>query len=330
MKKEKIIAACLTAAMTVGIVGCTKTQSKETKLTPANTKQSETSKTGETGDNWDEIGYKTNYLLDKIDKDEIYTIIDGFYLGEPKKGEDTDDIYKRVNEYINKPNGGYSIFGYRGSDIIIEFANTNDVELDGWWINGRDNVCAMTYSGYQIDWDIGDAPTIILGNRKSYTDHDYPAGGGVYFHIYDEARAKQLHEILCGYIDAKFPDLIREVRSEKLVGYAAYLPTTDKTKALDYIASTNMFYNEEIKCWEVVYFASFPSIGEVDKDGNPIDIEESKTTTIDENGETTAPSESETIDTTKTDESITIIDESGENSNPNATVNPDEDGVAHT
>ena len=324
---KKIIAALLTGTMILGIASCTKNQTKETKLTPADTKQSETS---ETGDKWDEVGYKTNYLLDKIDKDEIYTIIDGFYLGEPQKGEDTDDIYKRVNEYINKPNGGYSIFGYRGSDIIIEFANTNDVELDGWWINGRDNVCAMTYSGYQIDWDIGDAPTIVLGNRKSYTDHDYPAGGGVYFHIYDEERAKQLHDILCGYIDAKFPDLIREVRSEKLVGYAAYLPNTDKTKALDYIAATNMFYNEEIKCWEVVYFASFPSIGEVDSDGNPIDIEESKTTNVDENGETTISSESETIDTTETDESITIIDESGENNNPNATVNPDEDGVAHT
>ena len=327
---KKVIAALLTGTMILGIASCTKNQTKETKLTPADTKQSETNKTGETGDNWDEIGYKTNYLLDKIDKDEIYTIIDGFYLGEPQKGEDTDDIYKRVTEYVNKPNGGYTIFGYRGSDIIIEFANTNDVELDGWWINGRDNVCAMTYSGYQIDWDIGDAPTIVLGNRKSYTDHDYPAGGGVYFHIYDEARAKQLHDILCGYIDAKFPDLTREVRSEKLVGYAAYLPTTDKTKALDYIASTNMFYNEEIKCWEVVYFASFPSIGEVDSDGNPIDIEESKTTNVDESGETTVPSESDTIDTTETDESIVIIDESGEKGNPNATVNPDEDGVAHT
>ena len=325
---KRVIAALLTGTMILGIASCTKNQTKETKLTPADTKQSETS---ETGDNWDEIGYKTNYLLDKIDKDEIYTIIDGFYLGEPQKGEDTDDIYKRVIEYINKPNGGYTVFGYRGSDIIIEFSNVNDVELDGWWINGRDNVCAMTYSGYQIDWDIGDAPTIVLGNRKVYTnDHDYPAGGGVYFHIYDEARAKQLYDILCGYIDAKFPDLTREVRSEKLVGYAAYLPNTDKDKALDYIAATNMFYNEEIKCWEVVYFASFPSIGEVDKDGNPIDIEESKTAKVDENGETTEPSESETIDTTETDESIVIIDESGENSNPNATVNPDEDGVAHT
>lgn len=323
---KRVIAALLTGTMILGIASCTKNQTKETKLTPADTKQSETS---ETGDNWDEIGYKTNYLLDKIDKDEIYTIIDGFYLGEPQKGEDTDDIYKRVTEYVNKPNGGYTVFGYRGSDIIIEFANTNDVELDGWWINGRDNVCAMTYSGYQIDWDIGDAPTIVLGNRKVYTnDHDYPAGGGVYFHIYDETRAKQLYDILCGYIDAKFPDLTREVRSEKLVGYAAYLPNTDKNKALDYIAATNMFYNEEIKCWEVVYFASFPSIGEVDKDGNPIDIEESKTTKVDENGETTVPSESETIDTTETDESIVIIDESGDN--PNATVNPDEDGVAHT
>lgn len=323
---KRVIAALLTGTMILGIASCTKNQTKETKLTPADTKQSETS---ETGDNWDEIGYKTNYLLDKIDKDEIYTIIDGFYLGEPQKGEDTDDIYKRVTEYVNKPNGGYTVFGYRGSDIIIEFANTNDVELDGWWINGRDNVCAMTYSGYQIDWDIGDAPTIVLGNRKVYTnDHDYPAGGGVYFHIYDEARAKQLYDILCGYIDAKFPDLTREVRSESLVGYAAYLPGTEK--ALDYIASTNMFYNEEIKCWEVVYFASFPSIGEVDKDGNPIDIEESKTTNVDKNGETTVPSESETIDTTETDESIVIIDESGENSNPNATINPDEDGVAHT
>lgn len=324
---KKVIAALLTGTMILGIASCAKNQTKETKLTPADTKQSETN---ETGDNWDEIGYKTNYLLDKIDKDEIYTIIDGFYLGDPQKGETVQAVYDRVTGHINKPNGGYSIFGYRGSDIIIEFANTNDVELDGWWINGRDNVCAMTYSGYQIDWDIGDAPTIILGNRKSYTDHDYPAGGGVYFHIYDEARAKQLHDILCRYIDTKFPDLIREVRSEKLVGYAAYLPTTDKTKALDYIASTNMFYNEEIKCWEVVYFASFPSIGEVDKDGNPIDIEESKTTTIDENGETTVPSKSETIDTTETDESIVIIDESGENNNPNVTVNPDEDGVAHT
>ena len=322
---KRVIAALLTGTMILGIASCTKNQTKETKLTPADTKQSETS---ETGDNWDEIGYKTNYLLDKIDKDEIYTIIDGFYLGEPQKGEDTDDIYKRVTEYVNKPNGGYTIFRYRGSDIIIEFANTNDVELDGWWINGRDNVCAMTYSGYQIDWDIGDAPTIVLGNRKSYTDHDYPAGGGVYFHIYDEARAKQLYDILCGYIDAKFSDLTREVRSESLVGHAAYLPGTEK--ALDYIASTNMFYNEEIKCWEVVYFASFPSIGEVDKDGNPIDVEESKTTNVDENGETTVPSESETIDTTETDESIVIIDESGENDNSNATVNPDEDGVAHT
>ena len=330
MKKEKIIAACLTAAMTVGIAGCTKTQSKETKLTPADTKQSETSKTSETGDNWDEIGYKTNYLLDKIDKDEIYTIIDGFYLGEPQKGEDTDDIYKRVTEYVyvNKPNGGYTVFGYRGSDIIIEFANTNDVELDGWWINGRDNVCAMTYSGYQIDWDIGDAPTIVLGNRKVYTnDHDYPAGGGVYFHIYDEARAKQLYDILCGYIDAKFPDLTREVRSEKLVGYAAYLPNADKNKALDYIAATNMFYNEEIKCWEVVYFASFPSIGEVDKDGNPINTTESTEKPVDETGETT-PSIDENSESKQGQPAPNVSEdvktEDGES------VNPDEDGVMHT
>lgn len=280
--KNKVIASILLGSIL--LAGCSSTKTTKTTKNPNVNEPTETSinetdttkETSETDVNWDEIGYKTNYLLDKIDKDEIYTIIDGFYLGEPQKGEDTDDIYKRVNEYINKPNGGYSIFGYRGSDIIIEFANTNDVELDGWWINGRDNVCAMTYSGYQIDWDIGDAPTIVLGNRKSYTDHDYPAGGGVYFHIYDEERAKQLYEILCEYIDAKFPDLIREVRSEKLVGYAAYLPTTDKTKALDYIASANMFYNEEIKCWEVVYFASFPSIGEVDSDGNPIPEEDEK------------------------------------------------------
>lgn len=280
--KNKVIASVLLGSML--LAGCSSTKTAKTTKNPNANEPTETSinetdtskETDETGDNWDEIGYKTNYLLDKIDKDEIYTIIDGFYLGEPQKGEDTDDIYKRVTKYVNKPNGGYTVFGYRGSDIIIEFANTNDVELDGWWINGRDNVCAMTYSGYQIDWDIGDAPTIVLGNRKSYTDHDYPAGGGVYFHIYDEARAKQLHDILCKYIDEKFPDLTREVRSESLVGYAAYLPGTEK--ALDYIASTNMFYNEEIKCWEVVYFASFPSIGEVDKDGNPINVEETKTT----------------------------------------------------
>lgn len=324
--KNKVIASILLGSML--LAGCSSTKTtKNTKNPNVNepTSINETDATKETGDIYDEVGYKTNYLLDKIDKDEIYTIIDGFYLGEPKKGEDTDDIYKRVNEYINKPNGGYSIFGYRGSDIIIEFANTNDVELDGWWINGRDNVCAMTYSGYQIDWDIGDAPTIVLGNRKSYTDHDYPAGGGVYFHIYDEERAKQLHEILCGYIDAKFPDLTREIRSEKLVGYAAYLPNTDKNKALDYIAATNMFYNEEIKCWEVVYFASFPSIGEVDKDGNPIDIEETKST--DSGDKVTETSEEITSDG---DAKLPAEDKNPNTDTGETTINPDEDGVAHT
>ena len=301
MKKEKFIATLLTATMTDGIASCTKAPTDETKLTPADTKASDASNdtdTSETGDIFDEVGYKTTYLLDKIDKDEIYTIIDGFYLGEPKKGENTDDIYKRVTEYINKPNGGYSLFSYRGTDIDIEFANTNDVELDGWWINGRDNVCVMTYSGYQIDWDIGDAPTIVLGNRKSYTDHDYPAGGSVYFHIYDEERAKQLYDILCGYVDEKYPDLTREVRSESLVGYAAYLP--DKDNALDFMASAHMFFNEEIKCWEVIYSARFASIGEVDKDGNPIDVEETKTTEVTETSETaeTPVEETETEKTT--------------------------------
>lgn len=326
---KKVIAALLTGTIILGIASCTKNQTNETKLTPADTKQSETSKTGETGDNWDEIGYKTNYLLDKIDKDEIYTIIDGFYLGDPQKGENVQAVYDRVTGHINKPNGGYTIFGYRGSDIIIEFANVNDVELDGWWINGRDNVCAITYSGYKIDWDIGDKPSIILGNREIYTkNHDYPAGGGVYFHIYDEERAKQLYNILCGYVDEKYPDLTREIRSETLAGYAAYLPEEDN--ALYYQAAARMFYNEEIKCWEVMYVARFASIGEVDKDGNPINTTETTEPTekpVDETGETT-PSIDENGESKQgqpaPDVSEDVKTEDGES------VNPDEDGVMHT
>ncbi len=197
------------------------------------------------------------YTLKLIDKEEIYKIIDALYLGEPKVGDTTTQIYHRVRDHIQEPCNGYCI--YEDNDICIEYGNITPEYHDG--IGGKDNVCKIVYNGYTLEYQNKRSTDIKVTGNKPY-DEDLPGLGVVVFHIYDESRANELYGILGSYINNKYPNTIKNANN-KDNGYASYVHIYNEK---DYYAATNMRFDEKIKCWTVIYVAKFFPISPANKE----------------------------------------------------------------
>lgn len=212
----------------------------------------------------DEFMRSRDYLLETISEEEILKFVNAIYVGEPNVNDTVQGITERVTTYVGHTGNGCSLYSC-GGDICIEFGNTSEMELDGNWINGRDNVCKINYNGYEFnDFDLmkdGWESITVIGNSKSYTYTDRLGSGSVEFHIYDEERAREVYKILCDYIDTEFVDSDRfDASNSYYEAYEAVGPDNE-----DITAVAALQYNDACECWNVTYIGRFLSIGVVEE-----------------------------------------------------------------
>ena len=271
--KKKIISAVLAGVLCLSFAACSsndksksnkdkteKRQNKEASADEDLDEEAETTKETE----FDEEAFmrQTHYLLDTFSEDELLKFVNAVYDGAPQAGDSTNAVYEKVTTSVGHDAAGYGLYS-SGGDICIEYGNEDEMELDGKWINGRDNVCKIIYYGYELnDFDMltdeGD-DILFVGNKESYTCPGMPGAGTVEFHFYDEDRAVQAYDILCSYIDSEYPDAEKkDTSTSKYYEYKAMCEGSEK----DHYATAFEMYNEDCKCWVVQFTARFPSIGE--------------------------------------------------------------------
>ena len=211
--------------------------------------------------------YKSSiYYLKTIDKNTIYPFIESIYFGEPKLNDTTDQIYHRVRDHIDVPCNGYCILNE--DTICIEYGNINNIKRDGTL--GKDNVCKVQFENYKL-YNKYNSSKIVKGNY----DAKKTSSGTVFFHIYNEERANQLYQMLCNYIDIKYPNKNRNANN-KYNGYAAYKYINSEN---EYIAAAYITFDTKLDGWVVYYTVNFEPIKVINN------IRNSPTPEVDESAE---------------------------------------------
>lgn len=228
----------------------------------------------------DDFMKDTVYILDTINETELNTLVDALIASEPAAGTSVDDMIDGVKKAIGHNGDGYGLFSY-GSDIVFELGNTAGMENDGAYIQGRDNVCKMTWNGYTfVEGSTSDVP-VIEGNSESYTNPLMPGSAGVELHIFDETRADEAYQIFKARLEADYPEA---TITEDYTGYDATDVSADGTKTV--YAEVNKWYNDTIGCYVVTYTVYFRPIEPmIEDDAEVITDEEVIQSSIDEVGE---------------------------------------------
>ena len=202
---------------------------------------------------------ESNYLLDTIDSGEINKFIDALYAGEPKAEEDISVIIKRVTDTLDFKGNGVSLYS-NGGLISLELCNTSEMKNDGAWVNGRDNVCKINWNGYEFNDDFSplkkENPRIVA-NAESYTNTQTPGSIMVEFHIFDEARATEVYEILVERMNKDHPDITCE--EGKIGPWKTYEAAVPNEGGKDTVyASIYMKYDDDqIGCYLIQYTVRF-------------------------------------------------------------------------
>ncbi len=264
--KKKIIALAL--AGLIGLTACNNTNkagsgsgsdSRATKAEPSETTTEAAIEAASGEDDTEAFMRQSHYLLDTIDSAEINKFVDALYAGKPALGETPGDIVKRVTDTLDFPGNGIGLWS-NGGLICLELCNTSEMDNDGPWVNGRDNVCKINWNGYKFNDDfsvLSKEDPIIVANSEAYVNKKTPGSVMVEFHIFDEARANEVYEILVERMNKDHVGVTcEEGKDGKWKTYTAYDPDTDGKKIR--YAEILMGYDEDgIGCYIIQYCVRF-------------------------------------------------------------------------
>ena len=286
---KKFICAALTGAMVLSVCACSKKETKKTTNEESETTKAVSDGTPEFGT--DEYYESIQYYVDPTSEAELTKILDTVYAGEPKLGDNQDDIYNKVIGTIGKEPISSSLYS-EGNTYNFEFGWDTNHE----YLQGKDRLIYLGYWNYETG-DGGElfGDETVVAYEQSYVNPTRPGAGCFLLWVYDEDRANAAYDIISKYLTDYYAEYNPEIEEGSLMGYQLKCGEG----GFEYYAYVRILHDEETDVWQVyteVFFAD-PELIEVSGFATEETTESSETSESDEIIET----DETTIETSETE-----------------------------